>query len=249
MEPIVSEVVLVNAVDPSRASIGAAPTVSVVIPTLNEARNLAFVFNSIPSWVNEVVLVDGRSVDDTVRVAKVLRPDVRIIHEPRRGKGAAIRAGLAAASGDIRVIMDGDGSMDGADLQAFRDALVDGAEYVKGSRFGAHGGSADITRLRRFGDWGICLLIRVLFGAKYTDGTFGFKAVRADCLEKIRIDTDGFEVELLIDIRAHRAGLRTVEVPCFESHRIHGRSNLHALSDGLRCLRVVVCERLRSYNV
>ena len=84
MEPIVSEVVLVNTVDPSRASIAAAPTVSVVIPTLNEARNLAFVFNSIPSWVNEVVLVDGRSVDDTVRVAKVLRPDVRIIDEPRR---------------------------------------------------------------------------------------------------------------------------------------------------------------------
>jgi len=249
VEPIVSEVLPAAFVDPQRTNLAEGPTVSVVIPTLNEARNLAFVFNSIPSWVNEVVLVDGRSVDDTVRVAKVLRPDVRIIDEPRRGKGAALRAGLAAASGDILVIMDGDGSMDGADLQAFRDALVDGADYVKGSRFCARGGSADITRLRRFGDWGICLLIRVLFGAKYTDGTFGFKAVRADCLDKIRIDTDGFEVELLIDIRAHRAGLRTVEVPCFETIRIHGRSNLHALSDGLRCLRVIVLERLRSYDV
>jgi len=249
VEPIDSDVLLAADVEPSRANLAEVPTVSVVIPTLNEARNLAFVFNSIPSWVNEVVLVDGRSVDDTVRVAKVLRPDVRIVQELRRGKGAAIRAGLAAASGDIRIIMDGDGSMDGADIQAFRDALIDGADYAKGSRFCAQGGSADITRLRRFGDWGICLLIRVLFGAKYTDGTYGFKAVRSDCLEKIRIDTDGFEVELLIDIRAHRAGLRTVEVPCFETNRIHGRSNLHALSDGLRCLRVVVLERLRSYDV
>lgn len=233
----------------ARVHLRAEPTVSVVIPTLNEARNLAFVLNSIPDWVSEIVMVDGRSTDDSVRVARALRPDVHVIYETQRGKGAALRAGLAAASGDIRIIMDGDGSMDGADIQAFRDALVEGADYAKGSRFRADAGSADITRLRRFGDWGICLLIRVLFGARYTDGTFGFKGVRADCLDKIRIDTDGFEVELLIDIRAHRAGLRTVEVPCFETNRIHGRSNLHALSDGLRCLRVVVQERLRSYDV
>lgn len=233
----------------SRAQLCLDSTVSVVIPTLNEAENLAFVLNTIPAWVNEIIIVDGRSTDDSVRVAKVLRPDVRIINEPRRGKGAALRAGLAAASGDIRIMMDADGSMDGADIQAFRDALVSGADYVKGSRFRAQGGSADITPLRRFGDWGICLIVRTLFGAKYTDGTYGFKAVRADCLDKIRIDTDGFEVELLIDIRAHRAGLRTVEVPCFETHRIHGNSNLHAVRDGLRCLRIIVRERLRGYDV
>ena len=214
MEPI-DPVRLINSMESeSKVYLDEGSTVSVVIPTLNEADNLAFVLNTIPAWVNEIVVVDGRSTDDSVRVAKVLRPDVRIIHETRRGKGIALRAGLAAASGDIRIIMDADGSMDGADLQAFRDALVSGADYVKGSRFCAGGGSADITPLRRFGDWGICLLIRILFGAKYTDGTFGFKAVRADCLNKIRIDADGFEVELLIDIRAHRAGLRTVEVPC-----------------------------------
>ena len=225
------------------------PMVSVIIPTLNEAANLAFVINTIPSWVNEIVIVDGRSTDDSIRVAKVLRPDAKIVHETRRGKGAALRAGLAAASGDIRIIMDGDGSMDGADLLAFRDALVSGADYVKGSRFCSGGGSADITQLRRFGDWGICLLIRALFGAKYTDGTYGFKGVRAECLDKIRIDTDGFEVELLIDIRAHRAGLRTVEVPCFETLRIHGSSNLNALRDGLRCFRIIVNERFRGYDV
>ena len=232
----------------SRVPLGLGSTVSVIIPTLNESENLAFVLNTIPAWVDEIVVVDGRSTDDSVRVAKVLRPDVRIVSEPRRGKGAAIRAGLAAASGEIRIIMDGDGSMDGADIQAFREALVSGADYAKGSRFCAQGGSADITRLRRFGDWGICLIVRTLFGAKYTDGTFGFKALRADCLDKIRIDADGFEVELLIDIRAHRSGLRTVEVPCFETHRINGNSNLHAMRDGLRCLRIILVERFRSYD-
>ena len=234
---------------PERTDSRATATVSVIIPTLNEAWNLAFVLNTIPQWVDEVVIVDGRSLDDTERVARVLRPDVKVVAQTRRGKGAALRAGLAAATGEILVIMDADGSMNGEEIGAFRDALLSGADYAKGSRFCKGGGSVDITRLRRFGDWGICLLIRVLFGARYTDGTYGFKAVWADQLKFIRIDTDGFEVELLIDIRAHRAGLRTVEVPCFETHRIYGTSNLNAARDGLRCLRVIVRERLRGYSV
>ena len=120
--------------------------------------------------------------------------------------------------------MDADGSMDGADIEKFRDALLDGADYVKGSRFCDGGGSTDITRLRRFGDAGICFLIWLFFGAQYTDGTYGFKGMWANSLDAIRIDTDGFEVELLIDIRAHRGGLahrrgRRASRP----NRIHGR--------------------------
>ncbi len=225
------------------------PTISVIIPTLNEAGNLPYVLNTIPDWVGEIIIVDGRSGDDTERVAKVLRPDARIVHQGRRGKGAALRAGLEAAKGDIYIIMDADGSMDGAEIGAFRDALIGGADYVKGSRFAPGGGSIDITRLRRLGDHGICFLIRMLYGAHYTDGTYGFKGVWADRLDRIRIDTDGFEVELLIDIRAHRANLRTVEVPCFETHRIHGTSNLNAARDGLSCFRVIVRERFRRYRV
>ena len=109
--------------------------VSVVTPTLNEAENLAFVLNVIPAWVNEISAADVRSANDSVRVAKVLRPDVHIIHEGRRGKVAALRTDLATACGDIRIIMDGDRSSDDADIQAFRDALISGAEYVKCCRF------------------------------------------------------------------------------------------------------------------
>jgi glycosyltransferase involved in cell wall biosynthesis len=235
--------------DIERGATRATATISVIIPTLNEAGNLAYVLNTIPQWVDEVIIVDGRSLDDTERVAKVLRPDARIVMQMSRGKGAALRAGLDAAKGEILIVMDADGSMDGSEIEAFREALGSGAEYVKGSRFRPGGGSVDITRLRRVGDWGICMLVRILFGARYTDGTYGFKAVRSDCMRFLQIDTDGFEVELLLDIRAHRAGLRTVEVPCFEAHRIHGSSNLNAFSDGLRCLRVIMRERLRRYHV
>jgi glycosyltransferase involved in cell wall biosynthesis len=226
-----------------------APTVSVIIPTLNEAGNLPYVLNTVPDWVGEIVVVDGRSFDDTERIARVLRPDVRIVQQTIRGKGAALRAGLAAAKGDILIIMDADGSMDGAEIGAFRDALVGGADYVKGSRFAPGGGSVDITKLRHFGDRGICFMIWLFFGAHYSDGTYGFKGFWADCLDSFHIDSDGFEVELLIDIRAHRASLETVEVPCFEANRIHGNSNLNAFRDGLKCLRVILRERIRRYRV
>lgn len=225
------------------------PSLSVIIPTLNEAGNLPYVLNTIPRWVDEVVIVDGRSSDDSARVAKVLRPDARIVHQSRPGKGAALRAGLEAARGDLLIVMDADGSMDGKDIERFRDQLVAGADYVKGSRFCAGGGSTDITRLRRFGDRGICWLIRIFFGARYSDGTYGFKGIRASRLDAVRPDTDGFEIELLLDIRAHRGGLRIAEVPCLETNRIHGSSNLNALSDGFRCLRVILRERLRRYRV
>jgi hypothetical protein len=85
----------------------------------------------------------------------------------------------------------------------------------------------------------------LLFGGRYTDATYGYIGVRAEAVEKIGIDSDGFEVETLIGIRAHRTGLRTTEVPCFETSRIHGTSNLHALRDGIRIFAVIVKERFR----
>ena len=224
-------------------------TVSVVIPTLNEAPNLPYVLNTIPHWVDEVIIVDGRSNDDTERIAKVLRPDVRIVHQLVAGKGAAMKAGMYAAKCEIIVVLDADGSMDGAEIGAFKDALLKGADYVKGSRFREGAGSADITKFRRFGDAGICFLIRLLFGARYTDTTYGYIGVWADRLDWLGIDTDGFEIETLLAIRAHRAGLRISEVPCFEASRIHGDSNLSAFHDGIRIFKVIVRERLRSYRV
>ncbi len=216
-----------------------------MIPTLNEARNLPYVLNTIPGWVDEVIIVDGRSSDDTLRIAKALRPNIQIVYELKPGKGAAMKAGFEAASGDFIIALDADGSMDGAEIGTFYEALEAGADYVKGTRFGQGGGSADITKFRRLGDGGICLLIRLLFGGRYTDATYGYIGVRTQSVDKIGIDSDGFEVETLIGIRAHRAGLKTVEVPCFETSRIHGTSNLRAFRDGMRIFGVIIKERFR----
>jgi glycosyltransferase involved in cell wall biosynthesis len=219
------------------------PTVSVVVPTLNEARNLPFALARIPDDVLEIIVVDGRSTDDTILVAKRLRPEVRIVQQTRAGKGNALLHGFTAARGDIIVMFDADGSADGAEIPRFVATLEAGADFAKGSRFATGGGSADITRIRRTGNLALNQLVNVLFGTSYGDLCYGYNAFWRRCLPYLAPDCDGFEVETLMNIRAHKAGLRVVEVPSYEAARVHGQSNLRAVRDGLRVLRTVGRER------
>jgi glycosyltransferase involved in cell wall biosynthesis len=229
----------------SRAVQPVIPRVSVVIPTLNEARNLPHVFASLPTSLHEVIVVDGHSVDETIAVARRLRPDVRVVLQSARGKGDALAAGFAACRGDIIVMLDADGSTDAGEMARFVDALLDGADFVKGSRFLPGGGSDDLTLTRRLGNGLLSGLVNRLFGTSYTDLCYGYNAFWSRCLEHLRVDCDGFEVETLLNIRAARAGLTVREVPSHEFSRIHGTSNLHVVRDGLRVLRTILRERLR----
>ncbi len=226
----------------------ANPTISIIVPTLNEAQNLPFVFSTLTGLSEligldvEVVIVDGRSKDDTIRVATSLNSEVVVIRERRKGKGAALQAGFAAARGDIIVMLDSDGSADGREIPAFVDALRSGADFAKGSRFAPGGGSADITPTRRLGNALLSQLVNKVFGARFTDLCYGYNAFWRDCLPYLNITSDGFEVETLLNIRAVKSGLRIQEVASYESIRIHGHSNLHAVKDGLRVLRTIFSE-------
>ncbi|NYI08117.1 glycosyltransferase family 2 protein [Allostreptomyces psammosilenae] len=230
---------------PVSPDLAISPRVSVVVPAMNEADNLPHVFATLPEWVHEIVLVDGNSTDDTVAVARRLRPDVRVVTQRGRGKGDALRAGFAACSGDIIVMIDADGSADGGEIIAFVGALVAGADFAKGSRFANGGGSEDITPLRRLGNRLLGFMVNRMYGTRYTDLCYGYNAFWARHLDRLGIDCTGFEVETLMNIRAAKAGLRIHEVPSYERTRIHGASNLHALRDGLRVLRVILAERPR----
>jgi glycosyltransferase involved in cell wall biosynthesis len=225
------------------AEVSAPPRVSVVIPALNEAKNLPHVFAQLPQDVYEVILVDGHSTDATVAVARALYPDVRVVQQTGRGKGNALRCGFTACRGDIIVMLDADGSTSGAEIPRFVAALRDGADFAKGSRFLHGGGSVDITPLRRLGNWGLTCLVNVLFGTQYTDLCYGYNAFWRRCLAHIRLDCDGFEVETLINIRIAQARLRIREVPSMEGQRIHGVSNLNAWRDGRRILKTILTER------
>jgi glycosyltransferase involved in cell wall biosynthesis len=220
-------------------------TVSVVMPTLNEADNLSHVFERMPSEIFEVILVDGNSTDGTVEVAKRLWPSLRVIRQSGKGKGNALTCGFWAATGDVIVMLDGDGSTDPAEIPRFVAALLAGADFAKGSRFIAGGGSADITTIRRVGNWALAKVVNRICGGQYSDLCYGYNAFWRRCLPFVSPDCEGFEVETLINIRASRAGLRVHEVPSFEHDRRHGVSNLNARRDGIRVLRTIVSERIR----
>ena len=233
----------------------AEPSVSIVIPAKNEARNLPNVLQKLPQDC-ELILVDGNSTDDTVSVAQWLRPDITIVHQTRGGKGNALACGFAAANGDYIVMIDADGSNDPGEIPRFIDALKSGAHFAKGSRFIAGGGSDDITFIRRIGNFWLNKIVNVLYGTHYTDLCYGYNAFRRECLDAMQLPAtdlkgedgamlwgDGFEVETLINVRIAKEGLRVAEVPSFETARQYGASNLNAVSDGIRVLRTIHSER------
>ena len=222
------------------------PTISVVIPALNEAENLRHVLPLIPSGIHEVILVDGASTDGTAEVARELRPDIRFVQQQGRGKGAALRSGFAAARGDIVVMLDADGSTDPREIPSFVEALLNGADFVKGSRFLPGGGTADMETYRKLGNMAFVYTVRLLFGGRYTDLCYGYNAFWRRVLPQLQLDGDGFEIETMMNVRALKAGLIVAEVPSFESHRIHGESHLRTIPDGFRVLRTIFSERFRS---
>jgi glycosyltransferase involved in cell wall biosynthesis len=228
---------------------GPGPRVSVVIPALNEAANLPHVFAKLPDDIYEIVLVDGNSTDGTAEVARELYPTVRIVGQTRRGKGNALQAGFDACTGDVIVMLDADGSADPQEIPRFVDVLVEGADFAKGSRFLAGGGSTDITGLRSLGNRCLRGLVNLLYGTRYTDLCYGYNAFWRSCLPALQPDCDGFEIETLINIRAAKARLRVAEVPSFEYDRLAGESNLHAVRDGWRVLSTIFRERVRRATV
>jgi glycosyltransferase involved in cell wall biosynthesis len=233
-----------------------SPTVSVVIPALNEERNLPHVFAKLPADVTEVILVDGGSVDRTVEVARELRPDVVVVTQTRTGKGNALACGFAACTGDIIVMIDADGSTDPAEIPLFVEKLIAGADFVKGSRFDKGGHSHDITRLRKAGNDGLNLVVNVLFGTRFTDLCYGYNAFWRSVVPALDLPSidaprpadgaklwgDGFEIETMINIRAAAQGMRVGEVGSVEHARIHGESNLNTFRDGFRVLRTIFSE-------
>jgi glycosyltransferase involved in cell wall biosynthesis len=217
--------------------------VSAVIPALNEEANLVHVLPYIPDSVDEIILVDGDSTDRTVEVAKMLRPDIRIVHQIGRGKGAALRTGFMAATGDIIVMLDADGSTDPREIPAFVHTLESGADFAKGSRFLPGGGTEDMPLFRQLGNWGFVALVRLLFGGHYTDLCYGYNAFWAYALPHLQLGCDGFEIETIMNIRALRAGLSVVEVPSFEHPRVFGVGHLRTFPDGWRVLKAIFRER------
>jgi len=205
------------------------PSVSLVIPTLNEEANIGWVLQRVPAWVEEVIVVDGGSKDRTVEVARTLRP------------GVALRTGFAKATHEVIVMLDADGSMDPAEIESYVRAVNEGYDLVKGSR--ATGGSTDLTPTRLLGNFCLRGLVNLLYSADFTELCYGFMALRRTSVPAMELGSDGFEIETEIVVNSLRRGMRIAEIPSHEAERLNGVSHLHPVRDGLRVLSTIVRAR------
>lgn len=231
------------------------PTITIVVPARNEARNLEIVLPALPP-VHEVIVVDGWSSDDTESVVRRAMPRARFVQQTRRGKGNALACGFEAATGDVIVMFDADGSANPDEIHDYVEALRSGADFAKGSRVIGGGGSEDITWLRDTGNRVLTAVTNLLFRTRYTDLCYGYNAFWRDVLPVLSLPSsapleaqwgDGFEIETVINCRVAARGLQIHEVPSVELERIHGTTNLNTFRDGFRVLRTIASERLRTH--
>jgi len=221
------------------------PDVTVIIPALNEEKSIPKVLGELTNLgYNNIMVVDGNSKDQTVKIAKEF--GARIIPQNGNGKGDALRQAFNHGSldSDVVVMLDADGSMNIKEIPVLIDAIHSGADLAKGSRFLKHGYSEDMTTIRRIGNKFFIFLVNLFWSANYTDLCYGFGVFRNDAIKKLypHLKSKNFEIETEIFIKAQKLGLNVVEVPSIEFKRRHGKTNLSTFLDGFRILQTIVDE-------
>jgi glycosyltransferase involved in cell wall biosynthesis len=227
---------------------------------MNESATLTSIIDSVPTYVDEIIVIDGRSKDDTFEIASNHPRVNKVLRQRSRGKGAALSLGFAVATCDLVAIIDADGSMDPAELKGFLNMFPQ-AEIVKGSRSKKLGGtSADLTIFRDLGNRVLTKLCNIWFKENWTDLAYGYAVVDRNALGKLGLSSydemgsvfghksygQGFEIEALIFCRSSKWGFRVLEVASAEHRRISGSSNLRAIRDGFRVLSAIIIEKNRS---
>jgi glycosyltransferase involved in cell wall biosynthesis len=196
--------------------------VTVILPALNEAAALPTALVSFPPEA-DLLVVDNGSTDQTAAVAAA--HGAQVVHEPRRGFGAACWTGVQAATGEVLVFADADGSFDGADLPAVaRPVLAGEADLVVGSRM-AHRDPGAMSALAVLENRLLALVCRVLFGVPVSD-LGPFRAIRRDRLLALGMTDRGSGWPLEMIGRAGAVGLRVAEVPVRYRPRAGGRSKV-----------------------
>jgi glycosyltransferase involved in cell wall biosynthesis len=221
------------------------PKITVLVCSLNEAENLPAVLPAIPQWVDQVLLVDGMSTDGTVGIARSLRPDLQVLYEPKRGKDVALRLGIQHAIGEIVVALDSDGEASPRDIPRFVDLLLNGYDFVKGSRFALGWKNKPFPRI--VGNWLIATVCNLIYRTQFTDLCSGYNAFWKRKTQDAGLwSCDGWNYEPRIVARALMAGLKVVEFHQNYEGRISGESKLPDWWQGINALWYLVMERFRS---
>ena len=217
------------------------PRLSVVVPAYGEEGRIAGTIAALRDALGadtEIVVVDDGSIDNTAAAAEAAKADVVIRIPDNRGKGAAVRAGMLAAHGDVLVFTDADLSYPPAQIELLRTELERGTDVVVGSR--RHIGTRTLVRagrLRELSGRVFNVFTRLVLPQKFGDTQCGLKAFRSDVAKVIfghsRIDGFAFDVEVFHLVEAYQLSLSEVPVRVVNS----SRSTVHVVWDALRTIR------------
>ena len=212
--------------------------VTVALPTYNELENLPLITPEIVAFGYRLLIIDDNSPDGTGRLADSLAADlseVTVLHrEVKEGLGPAYAAGFDRALGDgaeIVIEMDADFSHDPADLPRLVAAIEHGADVAIGSRYVPGGSTPDWPRIRQLISQGGNLYARAMLGIPIRDATAGFRAYAADALRRLPYrdaEASGYGFQVEMAWRAHRAGMKVIEVPISFRDRQRGTSKMGA---------------------
>jgi glycosyltransferase involved in cell wall biosynthesis len=204
--------------------------VAVIVPALNEAAAIGRVIADMPAWVDRRIVADNGSTDATAAVARAA--GAQVVHEAERGYGAACIKGIEAASdADIIVFMDGDYADYGEDMHLLVDPIAaDRQSFVLASRVLGQREQGSLTPQQVFGNWLATTLIRLIWGARYTD-LGPYRAIRRDALERLGMSDRNYGWTVEMQIKAAEQGLAFEEVPARYRARI-GQSKVSGTVKG-----------------
>jgi len=219
-------------------------SVAVVICSLNEEKNLVQVLPKIPRWVDEIILIDGHSTDHTIEVAKQLCPSIKVFIQMGKGKGKALKYGVSLSKSEIVVTLDADGTYPASEMEGFVQAIHEGYDFAKGTRF-ARKSPDCMTSNRKFGNRVLALTSNILFHTRYTDICSGYYAFRKVVFQKVKLTSDGFEMEQELFVKIRKMHLKVLEVPHSYTDRLYGKSKTQDFRQGFKDLLWIVSLRFR----
>lgn len=223
---------------------------SLIILTRNEIEGVRNLFDKTPfDKFDECFVVDYKSNDGTVEYFK--EKGVRVVSQEKKGRGEAFRVAAREARGDILIFFSPDGNEDPADTAKLKELIEKGYDMAIASRFLPASRSDDSDSATPYRTWGnkfFTFLANLFFGGKLSDSINGFRAIRKDIFDKLKIDAEGFAIEYQMSIRAMKLTCRIKEIPTLEKPRIGGRSTAKTFPTGIKFLKLLFKEILIGKN-